>query len=402
MSTSSSMPFAPSSTSVEPSLRGDADHGGMARNHRILVVGGGIAGLAVGRSLHQVGIEVDVVERQSSWERGGTGIYLPANGIRALGTLGVVDRLIDIGHIVHSQVVCAPDGSVVAEVDLDAIWNGTGVCLAMLREDLHRALRDGFPAALRMGTSVTEIEAQQGGLDVAFDDGTSKSYDAVVGADGVRSWLRHRFFSGVDQAYSGETYWRAVVPCPNGLHTWTAWLPEGGVFLLLPIGDGKAYCAAGTLTEAAFSDPVAGRRERLRARYAGLGRAAEDALESLPPDEDIHFGATETVFADPPVCGRAVLVGDAAHANAPSMAEGASMAVEDALVLAEELARTADVDAALGRYAARRLPRTRHVRDQTAARSQALALPVEVRLEFARSAFDSMTRAAFEPLKLQP
>jgi 2-polyprenyl-6-methoxyphenol hydroxylase-like FAD-dependent oxidoreductase len=112
-------------------------------------------------------------------------------------------------------------------------------------------------------------------------------------------------------------------------------------------------------------DPVDGRAARLRDRYRGMGPTVERALELLPGDEDIHFGVLEWV--EPPTwgAGRVVLVGDAAHSMAPPLALGAAMAIEDAVVLAEELADTPNIDIALQRFVTRREPRIAFVQERT-------------------------------------
>jgi len=112
-------------------------------------------------------------------------------------------------------------------------------------------------------------------------------------------------------------------------------------------------------------DPVDGRADRLRQRYQDMGPTVRKALDLLPRDEDIHFGVLEWV--EPPTwgAGRAVLIGDAAHSMAPPLALGGAMAIEDAIVLAEELANASDLDVAIARFTARREPRIAFVLERT-------------------------------------
>jgi 2-polyprenyl-6-methoxyphenol hydroxylase-like FAD-dependent oxidoreductase len=112
-------------------------------------------------------------------------------------------------------------------------------------------------------------------------------------------------------------------------------------------------------------DPIDGRADRVRQRYQSMGPTVGKALDLLPGDEDIHFGVLEWV--EPPTwgTGRVVLIGDAAHSMAPPLALGGAMAIEDAIVLAEELANTDDFGIAIPSFIARREPRIAFVQERT-------------------------------------
>ncbi len=131
-------------------------------------------------------------------------------------------------------------------------------------------------------------------------------------------------------------------------------------FGLVPVEDGRTYGFAG-LAGDRFDDPPAGRLERLRQQFGGFGGPVPAYLAALQRDEQIHFGPVEWVELGCWHSGRAVLIGDAAHAAPPHMAEGGAMAIEDALVLTQ-LLHGAD---GLGRYQARRRPRVQWVQQQS-------------------------------------
>ena len=152
---------------------------------RILVVGAGLAGLALARALGRAGFAPELIEREAGWEAAGTGMYLPANGVRALGALGLGEAVAARAASITHQRLLDHHGRLLAEIDLDGLWGDVGACLALPRADLHQVLRDGV--AVRMGRTIASLEHLDGPVEVTFDDGRQDSYDLVVGADGLHS-----------------------------------------------------------------------------------------------------------------------------------------------------------------------------------------------------------------------
>ena len=116
---------------------------------RVLVVGAGLAGLALARALRQVGSDPEVIDRAAAWEVAGTGIYLPANGARALRALGLERTVADRGAEIGRQRVLDPRGRVLVDVDLHRFWGDVGPCLALHRAELHQVLREGVAVGSR-------------------------------------------------------------------------------------------------------------------------------------------------------------------------------------------------------------------------------------------------------------
>ncbi len=167
-------------------------------------------------------------------------------------------------------------------------------------------------------------------------------------------------------------------------------------FGLVPVEDGRTYGFAG-LAGDRFDDPPAW-PERLRQRFGGFGGPVLAYLAALQRDEQIHFGPVEWVELGCWHSGRAVLIGDAAHAALPHMAEGGAMAIEDALVLAQ-LLHGADAAAdGLGRYQARRRPRVQWVQQQSRLAAKSGMLPLAIREAALREHGDQMLRDRYQPL----
>jgi hypothetical protein len=134
----------------------------------VLVIGGGIAGLATARALSRIGIETEVVERSASWAHPGTGVYLPANAVRALDALGVKAALLDRAHEIARQRFLDHRGRLLLDVALADIWDEVGPCVAITHQDLHEVLREGI--SVEMGTTVTSLHPDVLARSMAEDE----------------------------------------------------------------------------------------------------------------------------------------------------------------------------------------------------------------------------------------
>ncbi len=362
---------------------------------RILVVGAGIAGLAVARALARAGFSAEVAEREPMWGEAGTGIYLPGNAARALRALGLEQAVLDKGVVVPRQRVSDDRGRLLVEVDLAALWDGVGPCLALHRADLHAVLLDGArDVPIRMGADVRELRERDGAISVECGDGTAGEYDLVIGADGIRSTVRRLAFGGDATAQPvGQVGWRFVTACPPEITTWSVMLGHRTAVLTIPIGNGRVYCYCDVLSPAGED-----RHEDLGRLFAGYAAPVRELLDSIPDRELVHRSTIEEVAVDSWVRGPVVLVGDAAHATSPNMAEGAAMALEDALVLTECLRGLETIPDALSAFEARRRPRTDWVRAQTHRRDRTRYLPAVARNAVLRAFGRRIFRSNYRPL----
>ena len=369
---------------------------------RVLIVGGGIAGLALARALRAQGVTPEIVERATVWPAGGTGLYLPGNGVRALGALGLADKVLAQAVVMTHQRILDQGGRPLAEVALAAFWNRVGPCVGIVRSDLHRVLLEGAAdVPLRAGATVTALSQRDGGVDVSFADGSTGTYDLVVGADGIRSSIRQIVFEDVRPRHLGLVSWRFLVDDSGTIQTWTTMLASRRAFLAMPVGRNRLYCYA-DLASAATDDPTGGDRDGLRALFADFGGPVPGILRRLETVDSIYFSPIEEVVLDRWIRGRVVLLGDAAHATSPNMAEGASLALEDALVLARMLAGHRSPDEALAAFGERRRGRIRWVQQRSHRRDRIRALPVAVRNLALRMAGPAIYRRDYRLLFEEP
>lgn len=362
----------------------------------ILIVGAGISGLALAKALLDRGFPVDVVERRSDDGRAlGTGLYLPANAVRTLQSIGVGDEVAKRAKPVAWQRLHDQRGRPLAEFEVGRIWGGVGRCLAITRSDLREVLRTAVD-----GTVVrydTEVSSVADGGSVTFADGTTAAYGLVVGADGINSAVRRSLFGGREPRFLGQICWRFIADdtAIPGLSDWTARLGGNGrTFLTVQLGAGRVYCYADInshVTTAPAGD--------WRALFADFGGPVPRLLEQ---GAGAHFAALHesenTVWTRP----GSVLIGDAAHAFSPSMAQGGAMALEDALVLADTLATGPDVTGALTAFHARRAGRVAWVLAQNHRRDKARNLPTPLRNFTLRRAGERLFKANHAPLHALP
>jgi FAD-dependent urate hydroxylase len=284
---------------------------------RILVVGAGLGGLALARALGQAGLVPQVIERASGWEMAGTGMYLPANGVRALRVLGLEQAVAARAVKIPRQRLLDHRGRLLAEIDLSELWGDIGPCLALPRADLHAILREGVP--VQMGRTIRSLERLDGPVQVTFNDGSGGEFDLVVGADGLHSTVRRLAVDLRPPVPVGQHSWRFLATCPPEVATWTVMLGRGASFLTVPVGGGLVYCYADSTTDSVTSGDQS---QRLREQFAGFAAPVPELLEQLQDSTRVHVAPIEQVAAEQWGRGAVVLVGDAAHGMSPNMAEG--------------------------------------------------------------------------------
>ena len=336
--------------------------------NKVLVIGGGFSGMAAAIQLRKQGVAVDLVEIDPGWRSYGAGISMGGASMRALRQLGVIDAFLAEGDGSDGVEIFIPTGQKVAELPTPRIAGpdvpGNG---AIMRPVLARILADATRAAgtnVRLGCTFSSIEQDDTGVDVAFTDGSQGRYDLVIGADGLYSKVRETIFPDAPKpAYTGQGVWRAVLPRLPEVNGTMMWLGPKIKPGLNPVSKDEMYLFV-TEDRVAndFIDP-AEFLPRLKALLAPFpAPLLQQVREQLSHDSQIIFRPLESLLMPSPwYRRRVVLIGDTVHATTPHMASGACIGLEDAIVLAEEVANAGSVDQALDRYLARRWERCRMV-----------------------------------------
>jgi 2-polyprenyl-6-methoxyphenol hydroxylase-like FAD-dependent oxidoreductase len=343
-------------------------------SRRVLVVGGGIAGFAMVRALGQRGIAATVVDRLSGPPDAGLALNLPGNAVRALHALGVGDGLRELGRpILRREYRNARDRLLFA-VDETGFWGAGAGPVCARRGDVIDLLRaDATPAAVRWDTTVTAVIEAEQSVEVSFSNSDTETYDFVVAADGAHSAVRTSIFGGGGSraALLSAASWRFMTSNP-GVDCWCVWSGAGGTLLLIPLTAEQAYGYA----SATRGGPVDPDPHWLWSTFSAYPPPVRRAVSSALADPaSLYHSPVEDVRLKSWHRGRVVLIGDAAHATAPVWAQGAALAAEDALVLAELLAARNDWGSVGEEFERRRRPRVEHVQKMTDRLSRAAGLP---------------------------
>ena len=340
----------------------------MAAVGNVLIVGGGTSGTALAVLLARGGVTVEIAEIQPDAGALGSGITLQGNALRVLRDLGVWERAGARGYAFDALGLRAPDGTLLAEFP-GARTGGPDLpaTLGMERPDLAAVLtgaaRDAG-AAIRYGLTVHALTDTGDQVTVRFSDGRTGAYDLVVGADGIRSAVRGLI--GVDAAPepAGMGIWRVHTRRPPEVER-TDLVYGGPCFIAgyCPTGPDTMYAYLVEKARPRASVADADKPAHMRALAAGYGGAWEQIRAGITDPDRINYTWFESLLVAPPWNrGRTVLIGDAAHACPPTLAQGAAQCLEDAAVLAELLLGADRADQALfDAFTARRYPRVREV-----------------------------------------
>jgi naringenin degradation protein FdeE len=336
---------------------------------KALVIGGGISGLTAGAALARRGVDVDLIEiKDKLGDEGGIGLSIMGNASKALATIGAAQACVAAGMPADGFTVRAPSGEVVGIPPWPPLgkpsWpNQIGIS----RADFHRILTDAAMSAgvnVQCGVTTRSIEQDENRARVVFTDGRSSDYDLVVAADGIYSKTRAQLFPEVTgPQQTGLAIWRALVPRPEGITTTQMHFggPQGLVGIC-PINEEHCYIYC-------MHEAVPGERrdpttlhEQLREKIAGYGGLIPGLAAQLNDPTLVSYRPIEWMLIPAPWHrGRVVLIGDAAHANPPNVAQGAAMGIEDAVVLTEEVTKPGTFEDAIARFMERRWERVKLV-----------------------------------------
>ena len=348
-----------------------ADMAAGVAGKKALIIGAGIGGLTAAVALRRIGMDVEVYERAGELKPAGFGISVGANAIRALATLGLDLGLEQRGQAVTQMKFTTPTGRRLFELPharVDREAGAPSICL--YRGDLQQALREAAgDCPITLGATALHYETSADGVRVHFADGTKAHGDVLIGADGIHSVIRGQVAGTGPTAprYGGFLCWLAITefahptfPAGFSGHYWGA----GRRFGLHDVGHGRFYWWGSlNVPEHAARDYTADKTEILRT-YAGWADEVTAAVRATPQSAIMAVPCQDRPFLEQWGDGRVTLLGDAAHPMLPSLAQGGSSSIEDAVVLAGRL-NAADqlggVTAALRSYEDLRRERTREM-----------------------------------------
>ncbi|WP_245564153.1 FAD-dependent monooxygenase [Nocardia testacea] len=320
---------------------------------KALVVGGGIGGLAAAVAFHRRGWQVEVLERAPEITEVGAGLSIQPNGLRALDTLGLGDPLRTGGAAGPPRGIRRADGAWLIRNDTEELERRFGPWAIVHRAALVEILRGALPAqALRPGTTVRQVLPD----GTVHHDSCTATADLVIGADGVHSVTRCALWPrAAGPRYVGYTTWR-LLTAPHAVDGSVEIWGRGERVGYVPLPDGRIYCYL-------MANAPAGSRigpDRLRERFAHWPDPVPALLDAAHPDAVLQHDTYELPNLRTYIRGKVAILGDAAHAMAPNLGQGACQALEDAVTLATAV-DTHGIAAGLAEYDRLRRPRTQMI-----------------------------------------
>jgi 2-polyprenyl-6-methoxyphenol hydroxylase-like FAD-dependent oxidoreductase len=345
-------------------------------SRRVLVIGAGVAGPVCAIFLKRAGYDVELFERYAEpvGDEGG-GLMIAPNGMAILGRLGLAHPIREAGAVTRSMVFGDEFGAQIASIALTTPGREAPVTLA--RAALNSVLLTAVQAAgvpVHYGRPLASVATSAASVSAIFEDGTCATGDLIVGADGLHSAVRKSMFpeGQHDARYTGFTNIGGFSPptAPDMIEDSAMRLFFGAkaFFAFAPIRDGArrrlmwwtslAFPDEPGFQSLARRDPDA-LRQQLVARFSPLPAPLPELVAAS--EAVLRTGIYDLEPLPSWSAGRAVLIGDAAHAMPPHAGQGASMAMEDALVLIRCLQREPTIERAFDRYECARRPRVERI-----------------------------------------
>ncbi|WP_300680933.1 FAD-dependent monooxygenase [Nocardioides sp.] len=342
-----------------------------SRISRVLIVGGGITGGVLSLALAQRGVAVVLVEQRDTLRGAGHGITVQGNALKAFASVGVYDQLAEKAYPFNKLRLRQADGDLIVEIPTPPMGGADlPATMGAVRSDIADVLADAVVAAgvdVRLSTTIDAFDDHGDGVTVTLSDGTTETVDLLVGADGIRSKVRSMMGITTEPYPVGMGIWRTVARRTPGMDC--SEMYYGGPKYkagYTPISDELCYAF---LLEENLDRSMVGegpRGREFKEHGAGYGGTWGEVRDSLADDAMVNYQWIEAICVDEPwFRGRTIIIGDAAHACPPLIAQGAAMCSEDAVILAEMLTSGDEIDAALPAFMERRYPRVKMVLDNS-------------------------------------
>ena len=331
-----------------------------------MIIGAGIGGLATAIALQKRGVPVRVFEAASALSPIGAGILVPPNAMNILARYGLAEQVRAAGKPIDRFAILDRHGKLISQVSAHYAQQGSShQAVAIHRGQLQQVLLNGLMAdTIATKKSCVRINLPADRTEALFVDGTTVSGAFVVGADGLHSVVRHAVFPQNRLRYSGQTCWRGVATLTLA-DKWANQFVEiwdrCGAFGFVPISASQVYWFATQRAPAYGVDDMHDVKQCLIDLHGSLIEPVVELIAQTETSQIIRNDLFDLVRLKSWTKGRAVLIGDAAHAMLPNLGQGGAQAIEDSWVLSEALATTKSYEEAFIRFQSLRLARARKI-----------------------------------------
>lgn len=299
----------------------------------ILIVGGGIAGLALANLLqNRSDLKIDLIEKQKEWRLSSTGLYTPANGVAALKFIGLYQKAIEKGHLIKKRIFKDIGNKDIMNIALSQIWGNEIPCLCISRKALHNVLFTEIKSVnIVMNCTINQMKQINDRVEVTLSNHTQKTYDLVIAADGLYSSVRKLVLGDKKLRIVTKALCRFITNKPKEIENWTLYGSSAGQFLAIPTSKNDVYCYVNNKKVNDIND------SNYIKPFLQFPDPVKQMLQNFSPNKCYWDDTKELEAIDVFGKNRVVLIGDAAHAMPPFMAQGGALALEDAIVLSNLL-----------------------------------------------------------------
>jgi 2-polyprenyl-6-methoxyphenol hydroxylase-like FAD-dependent oxidoreductase len=341
----------------------------MSQIKRVLIVGGGIGGLCTAIGLARAGIASKIVEIKTDWSVYGVGIIQPSNQLRALAELGLAEACVARGSAFLGWEFCNDAGKVQSRVPNPEVAGPgyppiNGIARPVLHEILTTAARQ-LGIEVRLGLTVDAIDDAADHVQVRFSDGSTGAYDLIIGADGAYSKMRTLLFGDSHRpVFNGLAVWRYNFPRPPDMEWGSVHYSRRAKAGLVPISPSLMYVFVVTPEPTNAKPSSSSLADDMRERLGNFSGPVAALREQIVDPAGVVYRPMEPMLQPAPWHrGHVLLIGDAAHAATPHLSQGASIAIEDAALIAQLLPQDRPLGDLLAEFMRRRFERCKFVVD---------------------------------------
>jgi|JI10StandDraft_1071094.scaffolds.fasta_scaffold02892_12 2-polyprenyl-6-methoxyphenol hydroxylase-like FAD-dependent oxidoreductase len=330
----------------------------------VLIIGGGIAGLTTAVALQHFKIDFRVLEAVPEIKGVGAGISLAGNAMRVMQQLGLAETIKAEGHPISAMVIQDENGKTISVMDAGKLSREHGLDnVAIHRGALHQILVQALPLEkILTQHKAIDIQEYPTHVEIVLQNGNRVSGACALVADGIHSVIRKKLLPLAQIRYSGYTCWRGIVTNTWGIENaaYETWGPAGR-FGYVPVGGNKIYWFACKNAPAKSEAMQRMTIKQLAENFSKYFHPIPEIISQTPASELIWSDIIDLKPISKYAFGKAVLLGDAAHATTPNMGQGACMGIEDAWLIARLLHQHTQTEAAFKLFETQRLARTHYI-----------------------------------------
>ena len=335
---------------------------------KILIVGGGIAGLSAMRALELQGYSPTLVEKSDTIRSDGTGILLGINAVSILTEMGHKEALENEGLELSTMSALDERGDLIAACDLEYVKSKSGSkTYAIHRESIISMLLNSVDKTkIQTGKKLSGIQNYKQAVQVSFENKDVEIYDLVIGADGIGSVVRESLYGDIKFRDAKQGCWRFVAKTPvgfdkNGIFEYFGVGKRAGY---MPLKDGRLYAYV-LLNSDKYDKNNLPSNEELLKNFDEFEGDWELISKAVLDSQKTVFNELKDLSTICLTKGNVALAGDAAHAVTPNLGQGAAMGIEDGYMLAKILKSSKTLDEALKKYENARYKRVKMIRDKS-------------------------------------